>query len=198
MSAQPNFVEPGAPPPADGGPFLVLASARQRVAARLIDLVTAVMALMTPQFVLMGLVIGVDGDRFSDLVAPMTLVAMLTMVWIWMFLRVVRLVLWGCTVGQRIAGIRVVGLDDLRYPGWKRAFKRWMPTWGGRGTPAMSPWGDVASYRKDPRTRSCLHDLAAGTVVIQAGKDEPVHRAALALLLPAVALALVLGFHAVA
>ena len=197
MSAQPVFIEPGTPPPADGGPFVVLASTRQRVAARLIDLATAVMALLTPQLLLMGLVIGMDTGRSSDLVAPAVLLSMLTMVWFWMFLRVVRLVLWGCTVGQRIAGIRVVRLDDLRYPGWKQAFKRWMPTWGGHTTPAMSPWGDVASHRKNRRTRGCLHDQAAGTVVIRTGKDEPVRRAALALMLPLAALALVLGFPAV-
>uniref|UniRef100_UPI003F497FA9 RDD family protein n=1 Tax=Spirillospora sp. CA-290852 TaxID=3240041 RepID=UPI003F497FA9 len=194
MSAQPTFVEPGTPPPADGGPFVVLASARQRVAARLIDLVAVLLAMTVPQVLLIGVVSGAGGGASSDLVGVVTVTIMLTMVWLWMFLRVVRLVMWGCTVGQRIAGIRVVGLDHLRYPGWKQAFKRWMPTWGARNSPAMTPWGDVAGYRKDRRTRGCLHDRAANTVVIQAAKDEPVHRAALALTLPIAALALVLGF----
>ncbi|TDC97272.1 RDD family protein [Actinomadura sp. 7K507] len=196
MRPQPIFVEPGAPPPADGSPFVVLASGRQRVAARLIDLVTLVLAVTAPQLLLTGAVVGADSLSSFDLVGVATVTIMLTMVWLWMFLRIVRLVMWGCTVGQRIAGIRVVGLDHLRYPGWKQAFKRWMPTWGGRGTPAMTPWGDVAAYQKDRRTRGCLHDRAAGTVVIQAAKDEPVRRAALALMLPVAVLALVLGFLA--
>lgn len=193
MTPRPIFVPPGVPPPADGRPFVVLASGRQRVAARLLDLVAALLAMTAPQLLLIGVLMGVAGTSY-ELMVTMALTALLVMVLAWLFLRVVRLVLWGCTVGQRIAGIRVIGVDHARNPGWKQAFNRWMPTWGGRLSPANTPWGDVAFYRLDRQPPGCLHDRAAGTVVIQAGKAEPVRRAALAMSLAISALALVLAF----
>ncbi|MEU8803073.1 RDD family protein [Spirillospora sp. NPDC048819] len=198
MSSRPIFVEPGAPAPTPGdggGPVVVLASGRQRAAARLIDVAAVTLAMMAPQFLLIGGVIGVDGIGVSsDLMMVMAVAAMLAMIWLWMFLRVVRLVLWGCTVGQRIAGVRVIRLDDLRFPGWKEAFRRWQPTWGSHVSPGAGPWSDLLAYRGDERTRRCLHDRIAGTVVIRFAEAEPVRRAVLAATLPVAALATALGF----
>lgn len=194
MSSRPIFVEPGTPPPGAGGPVIVLASGRQRATARLIDVLTVMPAVMAPQTLLMAAIIGLDDRRISfGLMMAMALAALLVMIWLWLFLRVVRLVLWGCTVGQRIAGIRVIRLDDLRFPGWKEAFRRLQPTWGSHFSPGTGPWSDLLAYRGDERTRRCLHDRTAGTVVIRFAEDEPVRRAVLAAC-PVAALAIVLGF----
>ncbi|MFG2091409.1 MULTISPECIES: RDD family protein [unclassified Spirillospora] len=195
MSSPPIFVEPGAPSPGDGGPVIVLASGRQRAAARLIDVVAVAMAMMAPQSLLMGGIIGLDGHEIpAGLMMAMALAALLVMIWLCLFLRVFRLVLWGCTVGQRIAGLRVVRLADLRFPGWKESFRRWQPTWGSHVSPGTGPWSDLLAYRRDERTRRCLHDRAAGTVVIRFAGDEPVRRALLAATLPVMGLAIVPGF----
>ncbi|MGP4022331.1 RDD family protein [Actinomadura sp. 3N407] len=194
MSSRPIFVEPGAPPHGDGGPVIVLASRRQRAAARLIDALTVTLAFIAPQTLLMAGIIGLDDQEISfELMMAMSLAALLAMTWLWLFLRVVRLVLWGCTVGQRIAGIRVIRLDDLRFPGWKEAFRRLWPTWGSHVSPGTGPWSDLLAYHGDERTRRCLHDRTAGTVVIRSAEDEPVRRAVLAAPLPVMALAIVVG-----
>ncbi|GAA4231673.1 hypothetical protein GCM10022254_29490 [Actinomadura meridiana] len=193
------FVHPGAapePPPGDGRPVVILASGRQRVAARLLDWVTVWLAMTAPYLLVMAMVLNVDSARMPDaLLSTMIVTCMIAMVWAWALLRIVRLVLWGCTVGQRIAGIRVVGYDGLRFPGWKQAFNRWSPTWGGRNrSSGLGPWSDVHAYWKDQRTRCCLHDKAAGTVVVQAPVREPARRIVLAATLPLAALAVVLAF----
>lgn len=192
MSSEPLFVQPGAPPRTDGRPVPALASTEQRVAARLIDFVVVTFTLMALQLLLLGWTI--TGDVTSEVMTAMAFAAVLAILWIWAFLRVFRLVMWGCTVGQRIAGIRVVRLDDLRYPSWKQAFSRWSPTWGGTTTSGNGPWSDLLAYRRDELTRRCLHDMRAGTVVIRAENAEPVHRAALAASIPILMAVLLLVF----
>lgn len=195
MSSLPEFAAPGAPPRHDGRPVVVLASGRQRVAARLLDFVIAAMVLMAPQLVLMGAVLRVDTYRMPDgLMITVVTATIVAMIWFWILLRIVRLVLWGCTVGQRIAGIRVVRMDDLRFPGWKQAFGRWAPVWGTWNDSGLGPWSDWFAYLRDKETRRCLHDRAANTVVVRAQRDEPAHRFALALTVPLGMAGLALGF----
>jgi uncharacterized RDD family membrane protein YckC len=203
VSSLPVFVRPGdapEPPPDDGRPVVVLASGRQRVAARLLDWVTVWLAMTAPYFLMLVLISSVDTTEVPDaLMTALVATSMIAMVWAWMLLRIVRLVLWGCTVGQRIAGVRVVGYDGLKFPGWKQAFSRWAPTWGGRSSSsAMGPWSDVFAYWKDERTRCCLHDRAAGTVVVRAPQREPARRVALAAVIPLGMLAVVLAFVLIA
>lgn len=197
MTTEPIFVPPGARPqgqPRENGgrPVLVQASARQRAAARVIDAAAALLALMGANLLLVSAVLG-RAVSF-EVMALSTLAAMLAAMALYLFLRVARLVLWGCTVGQRIAGVRVVRLDDhLRFPGWRHAYRRLLPTWGSHFSPGTGPWSDLLAFRRDERTRRCLHDRTAGTVVIRAAEAEPVRRALLAATLPAAALAIVLG-----
>lgn len=191
VNVEPVFGRAGAPPGA-GPPAVMLATGRQRAAARLIDAVAMGLAAAVPQTVLMGVVLSVDVS--FEVMAAAALASMVAVLLLWVVLRVVRVVLWGCTVGQRIAGVRVIALDDLRSPGWAAAFRRFAPTWGSHVSPGVGPWSDVLAHRRDERTRQCLHDRAAGTVVVQAEEGEPVRRAVLAATLPVAAAATVAGF----
>lgn len=168
------------------------ASGRRRAAARLIDAAVGLLASAAPQLVLVAAVVGLDVS-FEAMTAAAA-AALVLMAAIHVLLRVGLPVRWGCTVGQRVAGVRVVMADDpLRRPGWKAAFRRYRPTWGSHVSPGTGPWSDLLAYRRDERTRRCLHDRTAGTMVIAAAVEERAVRAALAAAIPVAALAIVLG-----
>lgn len=72
----------------------------------------------------------------------------------------------GCTVGQRVAGIRVVREEDgIRPPGWRRSGRRYaLP----RSAQTFGLISDSWEQRNDKRLGQCMHDRRAKTVVVQA------------------------------
>jgi hypothetical protein len=144
----------------------VLAGTRRRVAARLIDLLATgltVMAVLSPAFAITLW----TGDSSSALMVATLAPAMVLAFAAIVLLRVGRLVWWGCTVGQRVAGLRVVLKDDgTRKPNWKQAFSRWMVPLNAQG--AIPLLSDFWTHKQDKRLGQCVHDQKAGTVVVLA------------------------------
>lgn len=138
------------------------ASTRRRVAARICDtalgLAVCSLGLSLPQVMFVAL-----GGEPGGVLVALTMVVFAALFGGWFFLRVVRLVWWGCTVGQRIAGIRVVQHEDGRPPAWGRAFRRWtLP----RGKSDLALVTDLLAHRDDKALGQCLHDRRARTVVV--------------------------------
>lgn len=195
VSSEPASVPPSRPPSGEDWFLPALGNGRRRIAARVLDAAATLVAVMLPQLLLVAVVLGLDPT--FEAVTAATLAGLAVMAVVYVALRVGLVVRWGCTVGQRIAGLRVVMFDDdLSRPGWKAAFSRHRPTWGSHVSPGTGPWSELLAYRRDPRTRRCLHDRMAGTLVVRAAEDEPVVRAVLAAAIPAGALVLALGFLA--
>ncbi|MFD0538327.1 RDD family protein [Actinomadura luteofluorescens] len=142
----------------------MLASTRQRVAARVLDLLAAFFVVMVAVSPVYGVALLSDGSSTSFLwaTAPVVVLGMASP----LLLRVGGIVRWGCTLGQRVAGIRVVREEDgTRPPNWRRSFRRYALPRNSASLPLISdPW----VYRKDERLRQCLHDRRAGTVVVRA------------------------------
>ncbi|MEW2352855.1 RDD family protein [Spirillospora sp. NPDC029432] len=169
----------------------VLAGARRRTASRLIDYF-AVVVVWTAALALPLLISASTPDAASGvLLAVVAVTPVLTGTAGWYFLRVGRLARWGCTVGQRIAGTRVVTLDGVSNPSRRQAWKRWQPTWGDNSSPS-GPWDDYFAWKgssgRRARAGQCLHDLNAGTVVVLVG-NVPGERARRILLGAALAVA---------
>ncbi|XVQ11284.1 RDD family protein [Spirillospora sp. CA-255316] len=167
---QPLYVLSGTPvqeiPHDDERVVRVLASTRRRVAARLVDLLATcltAMAALSPAFAfaIWG------GDSSSAVMAVSLGTAMVFAFAAIVLLRVGRLVWWGCTVGQRVAGLRVVLKDDgTRTPSWKQSFSRWaVPQYAQGIIPLLS---DFWTHKQDKRFGQCVHDQKAGTVVVLA------------------------------
>lgn len=143
----------------------VLASTEQRLAARVVDGAVAfvvVMAGLSPVYVV-GLFFE---DASFSWMAWVGIPAVFLGVFAMVLLRVGGIARWGCTVGQRVAGIRVVRQEDgMRPPGWHRSFKRYALPRGSSSIPLITdPW----EHRKDGRLGQCLHDRRAKTVVVLA------------------------------
>lgn len=166
------LVHPGTDPAdaaRDGRPVRVLAGARRRVVARLIDHTSVLVAWAAA----VALVL-VMPDEVPDALAVVLAVAFpLTAIGGAFFLRVALVVLWGCTVGQRIAGIRVLHVDGIQRPTWGQAIDRWKMTWGSQSSPGVGPWDDVIAFAKDDTARRCFHDERALTVVVLAEPPAP-------------------------
>ncbi|GAA1862613.1 RDD family protein [Actinomadura bangladeshensis] len=143
----------------------VLASGRQRLAARAVDSLAAfvlVMAGLSPVYVF--------GLLFDDASFPwMTWVGIPTAflgVFSMVLVRVGGIARWGCTLGQRVAGIRVVRQEGgLQPPGWRRSFRRYALPRSSSSIPLITdPWEQT----HDRRLGQCLHDRRARTVVVRA------------------------------
>ncbi|MFB4315493.1 RDD family protein [Actinomadura sp. 21ATH] len=196
------FVPAGTDPDAasEGGTrrVRVLAGAGRRTASRLIDYLTVVV-VWTAALTLALLIASVSGGAGGPVLVVVAMTPVLTGTAGWYFVRVGRLALWGCTVGQRIAGTRVVTLDGVSGPSRGQAWKRWQPTWGDNYS-ARGPWDDYFAWKgsggRRARAGQCLHDLNAGTMVVLAARTprERTRRILLAALLAAGALAAVAGF----
>lgn len=164
----PLYVPAGTPPervPGDDGRVVrVLASTRQRVAARVLDLLAAFFVVLAAVSPVYAVALLSDGSSTSCLwaTAPVAVLGMAGP----LLLRVGGIVRWGCTLGQRVAGIRVVREEDgTRPPNWRRSFRRYALPRNSASLPLISdPW----VCRKDERLRQCLHDRRAGTVVVRA------------------------------
>jgi uncharacterized RDD family membrane protein YckC len=82
--------------------------------------------------------------------------------------------LWGQTLGKRVLGIRVVRSDTFDLPGWNRAAIRTL----GLVPLGMLPYGGVLTTVGEgsflfTRTRQGLHDVFAGTIVVDDREWRP-------------------------
>lgn len=198
--ARPLFVLAGTPrsraPARDGRPARILASTGRRIVARSIDLVVTPLTMGIPALLLMTVLFKVadTGSGLTGIAIGIAVAGgLVSTVGGWFLARVVRFARYGCTVGQRIAGIRVVRLEDgVRNPGCGQAFRRWMVPWGGGiGPGPLTPLGDIWAYRRDTRTRQCLHDERSETVVVLAPGPDLLHLVMLGSSVVLVALALI-------
>ncbi|WP_157438330.1 RDD family protein [Actinomadura latina] len=144
----------------------VLASTGQRLAARAIDFLvafTVVLAAISPVYAVALLS---DASSSSSVIlwvaVPAAFIGMASP----FLLRAGTIARWGCTLGQRVAGIRVVRQEDgLRPPGWRRSFRRYVLP---RSSSSFALFTDPWEHRNDERLGQCMHDRRAGTVVVQA------------------------------
>ena len=140
-----------------------LATVGQRVVGFVADGLLAGMVLTTPGMLLQGAV--TPEDLGSGLTSLLAVVALLFL----FVYEVVPTALWGRTPGKAIVGTRVVGMNDGKVPGWRRAVLRWV-------LPALAVQVNVvgwalalllrASLVADPLRRG-VHDRLAGTIVVR-------------------------------
>ena len=136
-----------------------LATIGGRVAARLID------GVIVGVFPVVGVVL--LGDLFTGWVRVTVLLAVVSVLAVGY--EVLLTAYRGATPGKRIAGIRVVRLDDGWTPGYGVAFTRgaillapgMVPLFG-----QLSQLCCVTSAIRDERSNRGWHDQAAGTVVV--------------------------------
>lgn len=158
----------------------VLASTGQRLGARVIDTLaafTVVMAGLSPLYALGLLSDGASSSMTAWVVIPTAFLGVVSMV----LLRVGGIGRWGCTLGQRVAGIRVVRHEDgMGPPGWRRSFTRYVLPRSSSSFPLIT---DPLEQMNDRRLGQCLHDRRARTVVVQAqAPPEPEETGGLAAL----------------
>jgi uncharacterized RDD family membrane protein YckC len=153
----------GSGPPPPSAERDQLASVGQRVVGFAADVALAGTVLLTPSMLLDGAVTAEDlGPGLARLLVLVAFV----------FLAIYELVptaLWGRTPGKVIVGTRVVGIDDGRPPGWKRAILRWI-------LPALAFQVQVVGWVlalliravlvADPLRRG-VHDRLSGTIVVR-------------------------------
>ncbi|MBG6091922.1 RDD family protein [Actinomadura viridis] len=176
-STGPLYVPAGTPrSPVPGDRTVrVAASTRRRVIARLLDmLVTLIlfMTAMTPAYAFIFL--APDASPGKGMIA--TIASFWLAMAVWIALRVRLVARWGCTVGQRVAGIRVVRYEDgISPPDRKQARKRRFGSYdeGGRMTQVFWPFSDVWIHIRDKELGRCGHDLNVGTIVVLAQAPPP-------------------------
>ncbi|WP_089327449.1 RDD family protein [Actinomadura meyerae] len=169
LMASPVYLPAGTPPrqaqDEDGRVVRVLASTRQRVAARVVDFVVAAVVLLvvvSPMYLSVFLAEDASSSQLLWVAVPAMLLAIAAPA----LLRVGGIARWGCTLGQRVAGIRVVCREDgTRAPGWRRSFQRYGVS---RSTSSVPLFTDPWAHRSDERLGQCLHDRRAKTVVVRA------------------------------
>ncbi|MCP9947097.1 RDD family protein [Actinomadura madurae] len=150
----------------DGSVVRVLASTRQRLAARAFDFLATFLVAMvavSPIYVFLHVAdSSTSTSAILGLVVPVLIFGMAGPV----LLRIGTIAQWGCTVGQRVAGIRVVREEDgIRPPGWRRSGRRYaLP----RSAQTFGLISDSWEQRNDKRLGQCMHDRRAKTVVVQA------------------------------
>jgi uncharacterized RDD family membrane protein YckC len=175
----PQTAESGA---AEQGPPGTLAPVLDRLAARLVDVVAlgALNIVVNGWFVYQFLqavepsVRAIqDGDStpppFTDHAGTLFLVILGVATALWFAYEVPAIASTGQTLGKRLVGIRVT-TPDGRPVGFGRAIQRWAIP----GLPMMLPWPfghliqlvDGAWCLRD-KHRQCLHDKAAGTLVVR-------------------------------
>ncbi|TDD74240.1 RDD family protein [Actinomadura darangshiensis] len=121
-----------------------------------------VLAAVSPVYAVVLLADGASATVIVWVTLPIVLVGMVCP----FLLRVGGIVWWGCTIGQRVAGIRVVQEEDgTRAPGWRRSFRRYVLP---RSTSSFALISDPWQHRDDKRLGQCLHDRRANTVVVRA------------------------------
>ncbi len=173
---------------AESGPIFRLASHGSRLAARMIDIgILFLLNLLVNGWLLIQLIDEIaptvaragrassGGEfelvEFSGRAEKLVLVITVVSVALWLAYVVPALLQRGQTLGKRVLGIRVIGLNThtLRLGS---ALRRWAVM----GLPTLFPLAcallwllvDGAWCLKDRPARQCLHDKAAATVVVDA------------------------------
>ncbi|GAB7049637.1 RDD family protein [Catenuloplanes indicus] len=108
-------------------------------------------------------------DRFSFLQLAMLVVTAM----VWFAYEVPQIANSGQTVGKRLMGIKTIGLQDGRTPGFARAFRRWnlygtaTLFWSCCGIGLLWQLLDGLSPLFDRHMQRAWHDRVAQTVVVQ-------------------------------
>ncbi|MFC5182768.1 RDD family protein [Actinomadura harenae] len=169
MSVEPIFVlvRDGGEPVEGGRPVLVVAGVTRRVVGRVLDVVVmgaavALIALVATR------VMEVAGPKGAAAVMGVMTVADMAVV---LLLRTGALALFGWTVGQRLAGTRVVDAGTGEpFRGWRAAAGR---RYVRRSRASLGVLDDLLSLTSDRALRRCDHDRRAGTIVVRAGRAHP-------------------------
>lgn len=161
---------PLAPPPMAMDGSHVLAGRGERLAAALIDGVIA-LVLMVPIFVFTGYFsVVMDAARSGGQVPFLTTLGYGAAGFVlFVALQAYPLAKTGQTWGKKVMSIRIVDMDGAQPPLWRLIALRYLPTQAISVVPVLgSIYGLVNVlfiFRQDKR---CLHDLIAGTQVVNA------------------------------
>jgi|SRR5579884_3538056 len=155
------------PPPApyghavSGPPPQALANQGARLAARIIDIVVIIVAL--------GVVLGFFAllQQLWQNTGYLIVTAILGLICSVAVLLYEPILTWkdGATLGKRALGLRVAVLDTGQSPSAGRAFGRWVSAIAMGFVPFLGLI-NVLWCLWDSPYRQCLHDKAAGTVVV--------------------------------
>ena len=144
-----------------------LAPIKSRILASLIDLGIGVLALLLAKFTLSQS----NGNTLSILGVCVSVAILLGVI----VYQAVSLSSTGQTVGKRVMQVRVVNFSDAGNPGFARAVvvRWWLPS-----LIYPIPYMGWAFWLADnlfvfKKNRRCLHDLMAGTKVVQATYESP-------------------------
>jgi uncharacterized RDD family membrane protein YckC len=135
-----------------------------RMAAAIVDALFVTLVLTALAWIVMGISASVGVDLNDETALGILAVVIVVM---GILYTLIPTALWGQTLGKRLAGIRVVRSDNFDVPGWRRAAIRTL----GLTPLGWMPYGNAAvaageSMFMFTRTRQGLHDLIAGTVVV--------------------------------
>jgi uncharacterized RDD family membrane protein YckC len=135
-----------------------------RIAAAIADALFVTLVLTPLTWIVMGIGTAVGADVKGE--AALGIVALVIVVMGFLY-TLIPTALRGQTLGKRLVGIRVVRSDNFDVPGWRRAAIRTL----GLTPLGWVPYGNAAvaageSMFMFTRTRQGLHDLMAGTVVV--------------------------------
>lgn len=161
---QPMYPPPAAPAPWTGPPPGALGNQGARLAARFLDGVFMVLAvLLVGGLVVLIQNLTVDSDLIG-MVAGVIGYAGIGLV----LLCYEPVMLWksGATYGKRICGLRVARLDDGADISFARAWLRWFTGFLMGCVPLLGLL-DVLWCLWDKPFQQCLHDKAAGSVVVR-------------------------------
>lgn len=169
----PRYLPPGTRPhevPVDDTrTVLVIAGTRRRVIARLLDFSLAALVVLlcsAPPYLPLLLDVDLYGDGRSWVLVVLSVTTILSVLVALFVLRVLTIARWGRTLGQRIAGLRVVRqADGVSPPGWRAAYKRWVVP---RHAGSFGGLQDIWMQPNDHELGRCRHDRLAGTVVVLA------------------------------
>ncbi|MGI5165834.1 RDD family protein [Spirillospora sp. CA-253888] len=185
-STRPIFLPPGAAvgAAAPDRPVLSVAGIGRRIAGRLVDTAAALSAVAVP-FCALPLIPAFLHEPPGWLLVTAFVLSLVFIAAAVVVLRIGSVAWWGRTLGQYVAGIRIV-----RHPagtparGWRTARARWFFIALGRAR-TLGPPEDLHRMWADPELRRCEHDLAARTVVVRAERPDTARRVAVATALAA-------------
>lgn len=158
-----------------------LAAAGARLAARIVDLIIVFVLSTVPSLpVLLAIMSRItDQIRAAQAGTVTTTVYLVNRqtVGLWALYVVIALAVagsyeiwqltrWGQTVGKRLVNVRVTDRDGVRDPSLGQATRRWLSSCVLMVVPIAALLDAMWSLWDQPY-RQCLHDKAAGTIVIR-------------------------------
>lgn len=139
----------------------VLAEPSQRLVARLVDLL------------IVGVPVATAATEIFPRDTAQTVVAPLVFAGVFLVYEALQLALWGCTVGKRLTGLRVVSADGRRLRGSQALVRSviYAAPPAARPVPVLNVlagifWVAEIGLLFEGVHRQALHDRAAGTLVI--------------------------------